>query len=127
MLKQRAILVVMLMSIFFMFAVQAQRASEIFIPIGKSPGVSTDTSIIGEIKAVDHQNNSITIADSSGSVSVSIKNDTQIWLDKSKIQKTNQIGTTADCKPGRLAEVKYAESERAASMTAEWIKIQVAE
>ena len=127
MLKQNLVLSGMVVFIAIIFSVQAQQAAEIFIPIGQSPGISNGKSIIGEIKAVDQQTNSITIADSSGSVSISIKDDTQIWLDNSKIRKTNQIGAAADCKPGRLAEVKYAESERAASMTAEWIKVQIAE
>ena len=102
-----------------------QQASEIFIPIGKSPGISKTDTIIGEINSIDSQNEVITITDSSGTFSVKIKNDTKIWLDKSKIRKTNEVGNIADCKPGRTVEVKYKEPEKLSSVTAEWIKVEM--
>ncbi len=102
-----------------------QQSSEIFIPIGKSPGISKTDTIIGEINSIDSQNGVITITDSSGTFSVKVKNDTKIWLDKSKMRKTNEVGKIADCKPGRSVEVKYKEAEKLSSVTAEWIKVEV--
>ena len=102
-----------------------QQAAEIFIPIGKSPGISETDTIIGEIKSIDRQNEVITITDASGTFSVKIKDDTRIWLDKSKIGKTNEVGDIADCKPGSSVEVKYKEPDKISSVTAEWIKVEV--
>lgn len=109
------------------YAIHAQQASEIFIPIGKSPGISEIRTIIGTIEKVDAQKQSFTISNASGTFSVKISADTQIWRDNSKLEKTNQIGSGVDCQPGRSAEVKYTEAERAQTVTAEWIKVEMTE
>lgn len=104
---------------------QAQKSTEIFIPIGKSVGLSGKHTTIGNIEMVNQQNQTIKVSDDSGSHTIQITEQTQIWLDKSKIKKSNQYGTPADCQEGRLVEVKYQNNDK--SKPAEWIKVEVGE
>lgn len=127
MLKVSTLLGVAMALFFAASFVHAQQAMEIVVPIGKSPGVSQSHSIIGTIETVDDQHESITITDHSGTYTVTINDDTKIWLDKSKLRKANETGSPADFQPGRTAEVKYREAKRASSVTAEWIKVEIAE
>ncbi|HUL10631.1 MAG TPA: hypothetical protein VLU73_00445 [Methylococcaceae bacterium] len=106
-------------------APNAQQATEMYIPIGASPGVSTITSIIGKIAAVDEQNRTITVSDASGTATVAVPDETPVWLDRSKATGTNQRGSAADLKAGLTVEVKYREAARGSSLTAEWIKIEM--
>ncbi len=107
--------------------VHGQKATEIFIPLGKSPGLSGKYTTIGKIDTVNAQDQTITMTDSSGSYTIKITERTKIWLDKSKLKSTNQKGTFADLRKGLLAEVKYEDSTRKDKGTAEWIKIQITE
>ena len=102
-----------------------QKATEIFIPIGKSPGLSARYSIIGTIDSVDVQTHTMTVVDSSGSYTVKVTEETQVWLDKSGLKLTNEEGSIEDCQPGRLVEVKYKGEGKSEEMLAEWIKVQI--
>jgi hypothetical protein len=127
MLKVSTLLGVAMALFFAASSVQAQQAMEIVVPIGKSPGVSKSHSIIGKIETVGDQRESFTITDPSGTYTVTINDDSKIWLDNSKLRKANETGSPADFKPGRTAEVKYTETKRTSSVTAEWIKVEIAE
>lgn len=127
MLKQNILLGVTMALALATYSLYAQQAAEIFIPIGKSPGISKNRTIIGKIEALDAQNQSFTISNSSGTYTVNINTDTKIWRDNSKLKKTNQIGSVNDCQPGRRAEVNYAEPERIQTVTGEWIKVEMAD
>ena len=127
MLKQKIILVVTMALAFAAYSIHAQQAAEIFIPIGKSPGISENRTIIGKIETVNAQQRLFTISNSTGTYTVKINADTQIWLDNSKLKKTNQIGSAEDFQPGRTAEVNYTEPQRAQTVTAEWIKVAITE
>ena len=106
-----------------------QKATEIFIPIGQSPGLSNKVSVIGTIETVDARGQAIAIAGPSGSWSATITGRTKIWLDKSKLRLPNQKGTFADLQKGRLVEVKYEgpEGRSKAKGPADWIKVQITE
>lgn len=104
-------------------APHAQQAMEMFIPIGASPGVSNTSSIIGTIATVSA--GALTVSDAAGSVTVAIPEETPIWLDRSAATGTNQVGSPADLQAGLTVEVKYREAARAASVTADWIKVQI--
>ncbi len=126
MLKQVSLFIITLAFALVAYTTQAQQAAEIFIPIGKSPGISNQNSILGNIKSVDSQRNSIIVSNDSGTYTVKISADTQIWLDNSKSGKTNQTGTRADCQPGRRVEVKYVDANNKANVgTAKWIKVEM--
>ncbi len=107
--------------------VYAQKATEIFIPVGQSPGLSGKYTSIGKITAIDTANRTITVADSRGSYEVKITEQTQIWLDKSKLKATSQKGGFKDIRKGLLVEVKYQNNQRQVKGPAEWIKMQVTE
>ncbi|MGH8586790.1 MAG: hypothetical protein ACREWE_11630 [Gammaproteobacteria bacterium] len=106
-------------------APHAQQATEIYIPIGASPGVSNTSSIIGTIATVSATDNALTVTDAAGTVTVSIPKETPIWLDRSAAAGTNEVGSPADLEAGLTVEVKYREAARAASVTADWIKVQM--
>ena len=121
MLKRSMLVIGLLLGTSMLYA---QQAMEMFIPIGKSPGVSNKTSIIGTVVSIDDQHRTLTMTDSAGTYTVTIPDGTMVWLDRSKVKKTNEAGSPAGIKPGLTIEVKHEEPERAASVTAEWIKVQ---
>lgn len=107
-------------------ALFAQAAMEMFIPIGDSHGVSNIFSIIGKIATVSEQHRSLTVSDSSGATyTVTIPNEVPIWLDRSKGQGKNEVGSLADLEAGRTVEVKYKEATRGTSVTADWVKVEM--
>lgn len=106
-----------------------QKATEMFIPIGQSPGLSNTISVIGTIETIDPRGQTIAITGPSGSWSAMITKRTKIWLDKSKLRLPNQKGSFADLQKGLLVEVKYEDPEGRgkAKAAADWIKVQITE
>jgi len=104
-----------------------QKQSEIFIPIGQSPGLSNKVTLIGTIERIDPQTRTVAIVGAAGGGSATVTERTKIWLDRSKLRLTNQKGAFADLKQGLVVEVKY--EDREGRMTgkgrAEWIKVEV--
>lgn len=102
-------------------SVHAQRATERYIPVGQSPGVSGVTSYIGSVVAVDAQGRSFTVgAEAPRTIRVTVR--TRIWLDRSSQRQTNDAGRLADLRPGRKVEVLFADEART---IADWIKVVV--
>ncbi|MEW6682810.1 MAG: hypothetical protein AB1451_07790 [Nitrospirota bacterium] len=100
-----------------------QQATEMFIPIGQSPGLSNTSTLIGTLQSVDPEKRTATISDPSGIQTVGITDRTLIWLDRSPQKQPNQIGAIGDLQQGRKVEVKPRSGEPQA--VAEWIKVQV--
>ncbi len=100
-----------------------QQATEMFIPIGQSPGLSNKSSLIGTLESVDPGKRMVTIASPSGAQTVGITDRTLIWLDRSQQKQPNQDGAIGDLQKGRKVEVKVRKGEPKA--VAEWIKVQV--
>lgn len=100
----------------------AEKSTELYIPMGQSPGLSGKYTVMGKIDAVNYQNQTLTMSDSSGSYTVKVTGSTQYYLDKSNAQLTNTYGTMADCKAGDTVEVKFEDNAR--GKPAEWIKIR---
>jgi hypothetical protein len=105
--------------------VHGQKETELYIPIGQSPGLSQKHTSIGEIAEVDPRAKTVTIADPAGRRTVKITEKTRIWLDRSKLKRTNLAGSFADLQKGRRAEVKYEDPQR--RDVAEWVKVEVRE
>jgi hypothetical protein len=103
-----------------------QKTTEMFVPLGQSPGLSGKVTIVGTIEAVDAQNQTIVVAGSSEKWSAEVTKGTHIWLDRSQLGLSSQYGKFADLQQGRLVEVKYEGSERKSMGPAEWIKVQLA-
>jgi len=102
-----------------------QKATEMYIPLGQSPGASGKHTVIGKIEALDLQNRTVTIAGSSGRHTATITSRTKIWLDRSTLKLTNQKGTSSDLQVGRTVEVKYEDPKQMGKGAAEWIKVQL--
>lgn len=101
----------------------AQKATERYIPIGRSPGLSGKYTSIGTIADASARDQTMTIADSTGSRTMQISKQTRIWLDRTALKQSNITGTFADLQPGRRVEVKYLDPDR--RQKAEWIKVEI--
>jgi len=106
-------------------AVSGQEATEQFIPIGQSPGVSGKTSVIGQIDSFDESSRVLTISATTGMQSITLTESTPIWRDRSEAKQSNQVGDPADLQQGRKVEVNVKEAE--GQRVAEWVKVQVVE
>ncbi len=102
-----------------------QKATEQYIPIGQSPGVSQKYSSIGEVAGVNAATQTVTIADPAGPRTVRITEKTRIWLDRTKLKQTNVPGRFADLQQGRRVEVKFTDPER--RDVAEWVKVDISQ
>ena len=98
---------------------QAQKATERYIPLGESPGLSEDESILGNITAVDYETMSVQVRNARGSKTVRMADSTRYYIDRTKSDKPNRLGTIYDCKIGTRVEIKFF-----ADATVDWIKIQ---
>ena len=101
----------------------AQKATEIFIPVGQSPGVSGIYSVIGKISDVKTDDNSLSMSNASGSYTVKIAEKAQIWLDRSKLKMTNKPGSFSDLKNNLTVEVRFEDKEHKEDV--KWVKIQL--
>lgn len=104
----------------------AQQAMEMYIPIGKSVGVSNITTIIGKVVAIDVQNKTFSLSDASGTTTIAVPDGTPVWMDRSQAAGgPNQLGSMSDLKPELRVEVKYREESRVPLLTAEWVKVEI--
>lgn len=103
---------------------RAQQITERFIPIGQSPGLSGQHTVVGTISAVGLPDQ-VTVAAADSSYTVAITDRTHIWLDRSALEQTNLDGTPVDLQEGARVEVKFEANDRA--RPAEWIKVAVTE
>ena len=102
----------------------AQKETELFIPIGHSPGVSGKLSVMGKCESVIPRDSVVSLMQEPGGMkNCRINYCTAIYLDRSKLKLTNIKGTITDIKPGSLIEVKYIDNKPAGLV--EWIKVQV--
>ncbi len=99
------------------------KATERYIPVGRSPGISGTLSYIGTIQAYDPAQRTVTLKGEAEPVTVSITERTLIWIDQSKIKKTNLVGDTSALLVGRRTEVKFENADR--RQFADWIKIEI--
>lgn len=105
-------------------AARGQEATEMYIPIGQSPGLSDKTSLIGSLESVDTGKRMLIISTPSGARPVAFTSRTTVWLDRSLEKQPNRSGAISDLQPGRRIEIKLRKGEP--KPVAEWIKVQVA-
>lgn len=96
----------------------SQKATEIYIPIGASPGVSASKSFLGTISRVDYESNRIEIETNGGKRSILVDKETLYYLDRSHYGRKNAMGSIRDCELGRRVEVYVTEGSDAL-----WLKI----
>jgi hypothetical protein len=107
-------------------AAHGQRLSEMYVPIGESPGLSGKLTVIGTITAVDAKTRTITCVYGSETTTAKVTGRTRIWLDRSKAKLPSQNGTLADCLVGRRMEMRYVADLRKPGGEVEWLKVEVA-
>jgi len=100
-----------------------QKATEQFIPVGQSPGVSGKLTWIGEIVGTDATQRTLTLDGAQGAHTAKITEKTRIFLDRSKLKQSNVTGTVADLQKGRRVEVKYEGPGPAP--VADWVKVEI--
>ncbi len=100
--------------------IHAQQTTEQFIPIGMSPGISNKYSTIGTITSVDRAAKTFLMQADSGAKTISISPSTRIWLDRSKVSKSNIDGSFEDLEKGRTVEVMPGSK---GENVADWVKI----
>ena len=101
----------------------AQKETEVFIPLGKSPGVSNKYSVIGKVETVNINDSVITITQDANIKTCKINSRTEVYLDKSNLKLTNTKGSFADIKKGQLVEAKYKDNKP--SDVIEWFKVKI--
>jgi hypothetical protein len=99
----------------------AQRATERFIPVGQSPGVSGVSSGYGTIVGVYPAERRIEVDVAGSRESVLVPETTPIWIDGHAQGIATRDGSLDDVHPGRVVEVKYADSTR---RVAAWVKLR---
>jgi hypothetical protein len=96
-------------------------ATERYIPIGQSPGLSGEATYIGLIRRVDEESYTMTVEDDAGNRrQVRVTPDSEIWVDRSKRRRTSLEGSLDDCRPGRRVEILL----RGQSKEADWVKVE---
>jgi hypothetical protein len=103
------------------FFLYAQKSTELYIPCGKSPGVSGKYSVMGKVETLKISDSTITLRQEAGIKSMRMAAATVIYLDKSKLKLQNKKGSWADIKPGMTAEIKYIDNKPGGRV--EWIKL----
>lgn len=98
---------------------QGQKATEVYIPIGASPGVSASDTLLGKISRLDYEARSIEFTSRDGKKTIYVNDKTLYYLDRSAYRKKSTTGNMSDCKVGLKIEVQAADND-----TAEWIKIK---
>ncbi len=111
-------------------AARAQKATEIYIPIGRSPGLSGKVTVTGSIDTVDDHTIIMSVQGAGGRWRAVLTDRSKIYIDRSAQRRPNRYGTADDCKPGLYCEIKYVGDDPAAGRRRdepgeiEWIKIR---
>ena len=118
-------LIIWLLAFACISTAHAQKATELYIPIGKSPGVSGETSIVGTIEAVDLANRTITVLYDNERYTGKLNVASLVYLDRSNYQKKNTRGTLEDCTVGSKCEMTYQYKEEEQTDFVNWLKVKV--
>ena len=103
----------------------AQKSTEIYIPIGQSPGLSGRHTLIGQIESINATEKSMTVRDVGGSMTTVKPGEyTRIWIDRHKLGEKNRQGDYTDYRKDQRVEIKYRNNNRQAGEV-EWVKVQV--
>jgi hypothetical protein len=104
-------------------ALYGQQSTEMFVPIGQSPGLSGRT-MLGTVDSVDVARGTLTMTNAAGErYTVRVGEKTWIWLDRSGVRQPNGEGSLSDCEPGQRIEVYYGNVEPDDG-EAVWIKME---
>ena len=99
----------------------SQQATERYIPVGQSPGVSGKSAMMGTVAGYEGDMLIVTSPAYATPQRVRMAPGTRIWLDRSASKQTAMPGAVSDLKPGRRVEVKFIDGPRRDSV--EWVKV----
>lgn len=108
-----------LLTMLIPLAVTAQQTTEVYIPIGESPGVGDDESIIGSIVNVAYGEQRMTIAAAGETRTVAMTPKTRYYIDRSSQKARSEVGSYEDCETGMRVEVYLNDDGEAI-----WVKMQ---
>lgn len=92
---------------------EAQRATELYVPIGKSPGLSREgKTIMGTVTKTT--GGEITIGDKV----IRVNDETKYFLDRSAVRKPNTYGSRGDLQVGTLVEAYAPDGDSV------WVKLK---
>ena len=100
----------------------AHPATERYIPIGGSPGLSGVETYIGRIRAVDEATHQLTVEPEEGGArqTILVTPASDMWIDRSRYGRPPEDASFEDCRRGRRIEVRLHEGSR----EADWVKIE---
>ncbi len=101
----------------------AQKTTEQFIPVGKSPGISGKYSLMGQLEEVDRQNRVVVVTNAEGRHTIKVTDATNIWLDRTPQRRSCESATLNDLTLGLRIEIKYVDYET--KEEADWIKLEI--
>jgi hypothetical protein len=99
----------------------AQKSTEMFIPIGQSPGLAGKTSI-GTIESVNVETQELVVIDGGVRRTIHCNELTRVWVDRSAEKRPNETGSLASCRAAQRVEVKFVDNAKDSGL-AEWIKV----
>lgn len=102
---------------------QAQKETEIYIPIGESPGISGIVSVTGTIDSIFQVSLDSFVVTLKGGISFRTNTLTTVYLDKSLIPAKNEKGSLSGLSKNQFIEIKFRGNDP--SEAAEWIKIRI--
>ena len=121
-LKHKTTILVVAVFCWMSHTTYAQKETELFIPVGQSPGISGKLSFIGKCGSITPRDSVVSFMEQGGMKSCRMNYCTAIYLDRSKLKLTNTKGSLADIKPGSIIEVKLVDNKPNGLI--EWIKVQ---
>lgn len=101
----------------------AQQATERFIPLGQSPGISGKTAMMGTV--VGYGGGMLTLSSPAypAPQQVRVTAATQVWLDRNPLRQSNVAGKPSDLVAGRRIEIRFVDA--ATRQAAAWIKVEM--
>jgi hypothetical protein len=122
-LKHTTTIIVIAVFCWMSHTTYAQKETELFIPLGQSPGISGKLSVMGKCGTITPRDSVVSFMQEPGGMKTCRMNYcTAIYLDRSKLKLTNTKGSLADIKPGSIIEVKLVDNKPNGLI--EWIKVQ---
>ncbi len=106
----------------------AQKATELYIPLGQSPGLSGRVTFVGRIESIDAHSMIVTLRGPDGRAFAKLSAASQIYIDRTPMGRSCRYGFAEDCQVGRLCEIKFTDNKlgrRDAPSVVEWAKIRM--
>ena len=102
----------------------AHRATERYIPIGSSPGVSGKLTLIGTVEPRAETDSIIRIrTEDDRVVGFTWNESTRFWLDRTRVRRTNVPASWEHCREGRRVEVRFRDDDPTTGIAA-WVKVE---